>query len=917
MRSSGKRSRWALGLACVVALVAPAALSAQPAVGQTDPAADLFVFKSATATVDAGSDVTYMIAVDNSLGPDDAQNVTMTDPLPANTTFVALPNAGGFTCTTPAVGTNGTVSCTLATLVHNASPVITVVARINPATPAGTVITNTASVTSSTSDPNPNNNSASASTTVTATANLRAIKTDTPDPVAPGSNLSYAIQVQNSGPSNAANVTLTDAVPANTTFVSFTAPAGWTATTPPVGGTGTVTATNPSLGVSGAAFTLVVNVNPGAAPGTTISNTATAASATSELDPSNNSDTETTTVSASASADLSVTKMDSPDPVAAGANITYTITAGNAGPDAAGNATVTDAVPANTTFVSFTAPAGWSSTTPAVGGTGNVTATNPTFASGATATFTLVVKVNSNVAADATIANTASASSSTSDPNTGNNSGSVSTTVAAPPSISKAFGAASIPLNGTTSLTFTITNPNSGTALSGVGFSDSLPSGLLVATPNGLTNNCGGTAVAVAGSSSVSLSGATIAVNSSCTLVVDVTGTTAGDKNNTSGAVTSTEGGTGNTASASITVVAPPSISKAFGSASIPLNGSTSLSFTLTNPADNTVALTGVGFSDTLPAGLVVATPNGLSGSCGGGTITATDGSGTISLSGATLAAGASCTFAVDVTGTTAGVKNNTSGAVTSSNGGTGNTASASITVVAPPSISKAFGAGSILLNGSTSLSFTITNPADNTVALTGVGFSDTLPSGLVVATPNGLTGSCGGGTITAVAGSGTISLSGATLPAGGSCTFSANVTGTTAGVKNNTSGAVTSTEGGTGNTASASVTVGYNVLGFFSPLPKDSYKAGATIPVKFALADATGTRISDAEAQAIASSCRAQVRLDSGAPGCASYSAATDTFQFNLNTAKNTSKGTHTITLNVYVGGDVVSTKSTTMTIK
>jgi uncharacterized repeat protein (TIGR01451 family) len=481
------------------------------------------------------------------------------------------------------------------------------------------------------------------------------------------------------------------------------------------------------------------------------------------------------------------------------------------------------------------------------------------------------------------------------------------------PSISKTFGAPAIPLDGTTNLTFTITNSNPA-SLPGVGFTDNLPSGLVVSSPNGLTNGCGGTATATAGSGTISLSAGTVNANASCTLMANVTGTTVGAKNNTSGAVASTATGTGNTASASLTVVGPPSISKVFGAGSVPLNGSTSLTFTVSNPNPG-AALSGVGFSDTLPAGLVVATPNGLSNSCGG-TSTAVAGSGSVSLSGVTVGPGASCTLTVNVAGTTAGDKNNTSGAVTSTEGGTGNTASASLTVVGPPSISKVFGASPIPVGGSTSLSFTITNTNAGT-ALSGVAFSDALPSGLVVATPNGLTGSCGGGTITATAGSGAISLLGATLPAGTSCTFAANVTGTTPGVKANTSGAVTSTEGGTGNTASAHLTVGYNVLGFFSPLPKDTYMAGATIPVKFALADTAGTRIPDAEAQAIAASCRAKVRLDSGSPGCATYNATTDTFQFNLKTPKNLSKGSHTITLDVLVGGNVVSTKSTTTTIK
>jgi hypothetical protein len=107
-------------------------------------------------------------------------------------------------------------------------------------------------------------------------------------------------------------------------------------------------------------------------------------------------------------------------------------------------------------------------------------------------------------------------------------------------------------------------------------------------------------------------------------------------------------------------------------------------------------------------------------------------------------------------------------------------------------------------------LTFTIANPG--TTPLTGVGFTDTFPTNILVQSPNGLTGSCGGGTITAVGGSGSVSLSGATLAANSSCTFSVSVMaiqGTSSGhVYTNTTSNVTSNEGGAGNAATAQLTV-------------------------------------------------------------------------------------------------------------
>jgi uncharacterized repeat protein (TIGR01451 family) len=60
---------------------------------------------------------------------------------------------------------------------------------------------------------------------VAAPADLSVSKTDSPDPVVPGSNLTYTIGVTNLTAAEATTVALSDTLPANTTFVSLTSPA--------------------------------------------------------------------------------------------------------------------------------------------------------------------------------------------------------------------------------------------------------------------------------------------------------------------------------------------------------------------------------------------------------------------------------------------------------------------------------------------------------------------------------------------------------------------------------------------------------------------------------------------------------------------------------------------------------------------
>jgi hypothetical protein len=267
------------------------------------------------------------------------------------------------------------------------------------------------------------------------------------------------------------------------------------------------------------------------------------------------------------------------------------------------------------------------------------------------------------------------------------------------------------------------------------------------------------------------------------------------------------EGSFPNGAGVRLTITAVPVFTKSFVPSTILPNGTSTLSFNISNPT--ALTMMGVAFTDALPAGVIVATPSVLTGACQGGSITASAGSSSVSLSGATFAPGATCTFSVNVVGTTEGSHAN-SAQVTTTNEGNGGTATATLLVGTPPSLTKSFGQASVGAMSSVVLSFTLKNP-NASVTLDGLSFSDSLPAGLVISTPNGLTGSCGGGTITAVAGTSTVSLSGATLAAGASCTFSLNVTNnaTIAGSLTNTTSTVTSNEAPPGAAASAALFLG------------------------------------------------------------------------------------------------------------
>lgn len=125
--------------------------------------------------------------------------------------------------------------------------------------------------------------------------------------------------------------------------------------------------------------------------------------------------------------------------------------------------------------------------------------------------------------------------------------------------------------------------------------------------------------------------------------------------------------------------VAPPTISMDFTPASVEVGGVTTLRYTITN-TNAALAATGVGLNNALPVGLKVASPSGATASpeCNAPTITAAPGGGSVIVADGAITGGKVCVITVQVKPEAAGDLVNAA-AVSSVNGGTGNTATATL----------------------------------------------------------------------------------------------------------------------------------------------------------------------------------------------------------------------------------------------
>ncbi|HEX2835217.1 MAG TPA: DUF11 domain-containing protein [Thermoanaerobaculia bacterium] len=591
------------------------------------PDADIAVTVSDSPDpVSPDGNITYTVTVSNN-GPDAAPSVTLSSFGSNNLRFVSASVPGGWNCTLPSAGaqTPG-YSCTLpAGMASGGSSVLTFVMQADDALIGNfdTTIQFGFTATSPISDPAGANNSETESTAYdVANADLGVTASDAPDPVAAGSNITYTGTITNAGGDSASSVTFTANLASGLLFQSITGPAGFACSTPSVGANGAISCTIATL-ANGASvpFTLVAQVNPSlnSGPDGLIQQQFTISAATNDPTLPNNSTTVNTNYT-TPDANLAVTNTDSPDPSTQGGIITYTQTVTNNGPDAATNASLTTATGAGTTFQSFNAPAGWSCSTPAVGATGTITCTNPSFANAAVAVFTLVV----NVTGTGTIGNTATISSSTYDPAPANNTATASTNVPAPTtadlSITKTTTATSAPIGSTFSYTIVVTNNGPDTATSVV-MTDTLPSSLLfrsITQPSPFT--C--TTPAVGSTGTITCSAASLANGASrtFTLVVEVaSGATGTISNSASVTSAANDGNSGNSSVSATGVTAAPasadiSIVKSTNSSQA-VTG-TNISYTILVSNAGPSPATNVIVTDDLPAGLAFVSATPSQGTC-------------------------------------------------------------------------------------------------------------------------------------------------------------------------------------------------------------------------------------------------------------------------------------------------------------
>jgi uncharacterized repeat protein (TIGR01451 family)/gliding motility-associated-like protein len=328
--------------------------------------------------VQAGGNFTYSINATNN-GPSDATNVQITDELPSFLTFVSASGNGTFN--------NGVVTWSPGKLVNGEKYTCSLIVTVKGNVINGTVITNKANVNSDTSE-GPIE-SEPINVTVKTNVNLEIVKTTSKEVVIAGEEVTYSIEINNTGLSDAINVAVTDTLSKGLTFVNASNGGVFTS--------GKVIWIEPRLaGSSKVTYNVTVRVNKDVLKSTVIANRASVNSENSvgfvQCIPVN--------ILVDAESNLKIQKSGNTS-VISGENLTYSIQVSDDGPSDAPNVKIKDILPDGVSFVSATNDATVSN--------GIVNWNLTSLKTGSNITFSLVVKVDENIPDGNQISNTASA----------------------------------------------------------------------------------------------------------------------------------------------------------------------------------------------------------------------------------------------------------------------------------------------------------------------------------------------------------------------------------------------------------------------------------------------------------------------------------------------------------------------------
>lgn len=684
-------------------------------------------FSAGPITANPGDQLTYQLTYTNS-GQAAASNVTVSDPIPTGTTYVAN------SCTPPTCTvSNGTISWpAIASVEPNVPEVFTFSVTLTGPFPQGTTAVSNFGTVTTTEEGSKNSNTVIVN--VTANPILHITKTADSASVSNGQTIGYTITVINTGTAAASNVTITDNLPTN-------AGLSWSIT-PATSGCGIapsppVLTCNVGTLAAGASFSVHISSPTTSATCGTVSNSATVTA--TGVTAITSSPLTTIVVNCAA---IGISKTADAGTVAAGQQVGYTITVTNSGAGTAFNVKVSDTLPNSPSGLSW-------SMSPTVSGC-SISTTNPqvlscTFASvGPNSSIPIHVISQTTTAMCGTLTNTASVTSD----NAGSGAtGTVSITLTCPHlAITKTADQATI--NSGDQIGFTITVSNTGTgAANNVTVTDNLPSGMTWSlSPANTPAGCG-----IAGTPQVlTCTFSSIAAGSFVTIhVVATTSQSNCGTVSNSATVTSSNNNPTSLTSSPITTVTVncPSIhiTKVADQGSVTLGSQIGYTITVSNSGPGTAY--NVAVNDTLPnnGGLSWS----MSPSVTGCSISTTNPQ-VLSCNFASMPANTSISIHVisPTTASSCGTVSN-SASVTLSNGTGAQTATVNISVLcAVLHVSKTACPQSSVVPGGL-LTYTISYSNSGTATADPATLVDTIPANTTVANSGGGTVSSNGSTVT------------------------------------------------------------------------------------------------------------------------------------------------------------------------